>query len=103
MPSHTPDYRELVSAAFEGEAVEGGVDVAALRRIRAGEFGEWLTALDRSGLFGADALARIAEQWRADPTVLLDALLAGADTVTTRRTRAEWAGLDRPESRSRLG
>ncbi|MET7772353.1 hypothetical protein [Nocardia sp. NPDC005366] len=103
MPSETPDYRELVSAAFAGEAADGGLDAAVLRRIRAGDFGEWLTALDHSGLFGQDALAKIAEQWRADPTVLLDALLADADIVTRRRTMAEWTALDRPETRTRLG
>ncbi|MFC9892193.1 hypothetical protein ACFVMC_00740 [Nocardia sp. NPDC127579] len=98
-----PDYRELVAAVFAAEFDEGVVEVAVLRRIHAGQVTEWLEALDRSGLFGRDALATIADQWRADPAVLLDALLSTSDDVTRRRWLMAWSALDRPEPLGRIG
>lgn len=91
-----PEYRELVAATFAGEYADGAVDHDALRRIRAGEFGPWLSALDRSGLFDANALANLAERWRADPQALLDALLHDADDVTRRRWLSAWSALIQP-------
>ncbi|WP_054815612.1 hypothetical protein [Nocardia arizonensis] len=103
MPSGTPDYRELVSAAFAEEFADGIVDESALRRLHDGDAGEWLTALDRSGLFGKDALTTIAEQWGTNPRLLFESMLAGADPVTARRWRQAWAALDRREPRAELG
>ncbi|MBH0777402.1 hypothetical protein [Nocardia bovistercoris] len=103
MPSDRPDYRELVSAAFAEEFADGVVDESVLRRIHSGAVEEWLTALDRSGLFGTDALANLAEQWHAKPSALFDAMLAGADPVTARRWRQAWATLERTEPRAELG
>ncbi|MEV0298182.1 hypothetical protein [Nocardia sp. NPDC050710] len=103
MGSVSPDYRELVAAAFADEIVDGVVDVPLLRRIHAGEFGEWLTALDRSGLFGKDALANLSRQWRDEPAALLDALLSGVDDMTRRRWLAAWSALDRPEPLTQIG
>ncbi|WP_069165019.1 hypothetical protein [Nocardia altamirensis] len=86
--------RELVSAMFSSEFVEGGIDLEALRRVHRGEHDEWRTALDRSGVFGKEVLAELTDQWRRDPSQLLDALLADADDVTRRRCLTAWAELD---------
>ncbi|MFD0365695.1 hypothetical protein ACFQZZ_30025 [Nocardia sp. GCM10030253] len=94
MQVDSPDYRELVAAMFSHEFVDGGIDESVLRRIHAGRFDEWITALDRSGVFDKAALATVAEQWRRDPLVLLDALLDEADDVTRRRCLATWSALD---------
>ncbi|GAB2671396.1 hypothetical protein [Nocardia goodfellowii] len=102
MQAESPNHRELIAALFADEFADG-VDVAVLRRIHAGEFEEWRSALDRSGLFGKDALATIEEQWRADPEVLLDALLGAVDDVTRRRWLMAWSALDRPEPLGRIG
>ncbi|MGN2641394.1 hypothetical protein ACTD5D_35580 [Nocardia takedensis] len=93
MASATPEYRELVAAAFAQEVADGGLDEAALRRLREGEVREWTDALDRSGLFGKQAVSRLERRWREDPEDLLDAILSGADAVTERRWRQVWAGL----------
>ncbi|WP_194817582.1 hypothetical protein [Nocardia sp. XZ_19_385] len=103
MQAESPNYRESVAALFADEFAEGSVDVSALRRIHAGEFGEWLTALDRSGLFGKDALTTIGDQWRGDPRLLLDALLSDSDDVTRRRWLMAWSALDRPEPLGQIG
>ena len=103
MQAESPDYRELIAALFADEFPDGVVDVAVLRRIHAGELDEWRTALDRSGLFDKAALATIAEQWRADPGVLLNALLSASDDVTRRRWLMAWSALDRPEPLGRIG
>ncbi|MBF6212316.1 hypothetical protein IU433_17890 [Nocardia puris] len=92
----TPEYRELVAATFAGDYADGAVDHDALRRIHAGAFDPWLSVLDRSGLFDAHALANLAERWRADPRVLIDALLADADDVTRRRWLSAWSALNQP-------
>ncbi|MGY2117745.1 hypothetical protein ACW9HR_27885 [Nocardia gipuzkoensis] len=65
-----------------------------LRRVYAGEHEEWLNALDRSGVFGKEAPAGLADIWRRDPRELLEALLAEADDVARRRCLAAWSGLD---------
>ncbi|MEV6273664.1 hypothetical protein [Nocardia sp. NPDC051832] len=101
MQAESPNYRELVAALFADEFAE--VEVSVLRRIHAGDFEEWLTALDRSGLFGKDALATIAEQWRADPRLLLDALLSTSGEVARRRWLTAWSALDRPEPLGQIG
>ena len=93
MASATPEYRELVTAAFAQEVADGVVDEAALRKLRAGEVEEWTDALDRSGLFGKQALDRLGARWREHPEDLLDAILSGADPITERRWRQTWAGL----------
>ncbi|MEV6428888.1 hypothetical protein [Nocardia sp. NPDC051463] len=99
----SPDYRELIAAMFSPEFVDGGSDASVLRRIHAGQFGEWLTALDRSGVFDKAALATVAEQWRQDPLILLDALLEEADDVTRRRCLAAWSALDRRPPLTQIG
>ncbi|WP_067846546.1 hypothetical protein [Nocardia lijiangensis] len=103
MRVESPDYRELIGALFADEFADGAVDLEALRRIHAGEFDGWLSALDRSGLFGKQALATVEEQWGRDPRILLDALLADADDVTRRRWLMAWSGLDRPEPLGQIG
>ncbi|WP_280310945.1 hypothetical protein [Nocardia abscessus] len=65
-----------------------------LRRVHADEHEEWLNALDRSGVFGKEALADLADTWRRDPRELPEALLAEADDVARRRCLAAWSGLD---------
>ncbi|MEU8897094.1 hypothetical protein [Nocardia sp. NPDC048505] len=103
MPVESPRYRELVAAMFADEFPEGVVDVAALRRLHAGQVGEWLGALDRSGLFGREALAALAEQWVREPAILLDALLSDSDDVTRRRWLMAWSALDRPKRLGQIG
>ncbi|WP_227998748.1 hypothetical protein [Nocardia australiensis] len=95
--------RELVAAMFSGDFIAGGIDPGVLSRVHAGEHTEWLTALDRSGMFDKQTLAELAEQWRRDPRVLLDALLTDADDVTVRRCLAGWSALDRKPPRTQLG
>ncbi len=94
MQGGQPSRRELVAAMFSSEFVEGGIDPDALRRVHAGEHEEWLTALDRSGVFGNEALAELTDLWRREPRELLEALLADADDVARRRCLAAWAGLE---------
>ncbi|MGW4330384.1 hypothetical protein ACWEKR_31395 [Nocardia sp. NPDC004573] len=94
MQGEQPSRRELVAAMFSSEFVEDGIDADVLRRVHAGEHEEWLTALDRSGVFGKEALAELADLWRCEPRELLEALLADADDVARRRCLAAWAGLD---------
>jgi hypothetical protein len=97
MQGEQPSRRELVAAMFSSEFVEGGIDPDVLRRVHAGEHEEWLTALDRSGVFGKEALAELADLWRREPRELLEALLADADDVARRRCLAAWAGLDQAQ------
>ncbi|WP_433661931.1 hypothetical protein ACQPW1_07095 [Nocardia sp. CA-128927] len=87
--------QELVAAIFSSEFIEGGIDPAVLRRIYAGDRTEWLTALDRSGIFGKETLADLTTQWHRNPRQLLDILLTEADDVTKRRCLTAWAALDR--------
>lgn len=84
----TPDYRELVTAVIGPEVAEAGLDDETVRRIEAGEVGEWLAALADSGLFDKAALAEIGASWRRDPRVLVEVLLAEADDLTRRRLAA---------------
>ncbi|MEV6562762.1 hypothetical protein AB0M22_44075 [Nocardia sp. NPDC051756] len=95
MQDESHGRRELVAAMFASEFVEDGIDPAVLRRIHAGDHAEWLTALDRSGIFGKETLADLTAQWRDHPRELLDTLLTEADDVTKRRCLIAWAGLDR--------
>ncbi|WP_330252476.1 hypothetical protein OG874_41480 [Nocardia sp. NBC_00565] len=95
MQVESPDYRELVAAVFSYEFVDGGIDPDALRRIHAGDLQEWITALDRCGMFGKTAIATLSEQWHRDPRILLDALLDELDDVTRRRCLVAWSALDR--------
>jgi hypothetical protein len=49
------------------------------------------------------ALAEVAEQWRRDPRLLLDALLTDADDVTRRRCLTAWSALDRKPPLTQIG
>ncbi|MEU6188126.1 hypothetical protein [Nocardia sp. NPDC047038] len=94
MQGEQPSRRELVAAMFSSEFVEDGIDPDVLRRVHAGEHEEWLTALDRSGVFDKETRAELADLWRREPRELLEALLADADDVARRRCLAAWASLD---------
>ncbi|KAA8879837.1 hypothetical protein F3087_43225 [Nocardia colli] len=98
MQDESHGRRELVAAMFSSEFVEGGIDPAVLRRVHAGDHAEWLTALDRSGIFGKETLADLTARWHDNPRDLLDTLLTEADDVTKRRCLTAWAGLDRGTS-----
>jgi hypothetical protein len=67
MQGEQPSRRELVAAMFSSEFVDGGIDPDVLRRVHAGEHEEGLNALDRSGVFGKEALTDLADIWRRDP------------------------------------
>ncbi|MEV4126370.1 hypothetical protein [Nocardia sp. NPDC049707] len=103
MQVESPDYRDLVAAVFADEFVDGGIDPEALRRIHAGDITEWITALDRCGMFGKTALATLSEQWQRDPRLLLDALLDGVDDVTGRRCLLAWSALDDRSPLTQIG
>lgn len=45
----------------------------------------------------------MAEQWRRDPRLLLDALLTDADDVTRRRCLTAWSALDRKPPLTQIG
>lgn len=94
MQGEQPSRRELVAAMFSSEFVEDGIDPDVLRRVHAGEHEEWLTALDRSGVFDKETRAELADLWQREPRELLEALLADADDVARRRCLAAWASLD---------
>ncbi|MFF0817549.1 hypothetical protein ACFYVR_20635 [Rhodococcus sp. NPDC003318] len=64
------------------------VDATAVDAIRSGEFDDWVQAVADSGLLTASAVRGLELAWRADPELLVDALLDGADEVTRRRFRA---------------
>ncbi|WP_433195090.1 hypothetical protein ACQP1G_40360 [Nocardia sp. CA-107356] len=98
-----PDYHELVAAVFSYEFVDGGIDTDALRRIHAGDVTEWITALDRSGMFGKTAIATLSDQWHRDPRMLLAALLEDVDDVTRRRCLVAWSALDRRSPLTQIG
>ncbi|MFD6159617.1 hypothetical protein ACFWF7_25795 [Nocardia sp. NPDC060256] len=95
MQDQSHGRRELVAAMCSSEFVDGGIDQAALRRIHAGDHTEWLTVLDRSGIFGKETLADLTTQWHRNPRELLETLLTEADDVTRRRCLTAWSALDR--------
>ncbi|WP_433713714.1 hypothetical protein ACQP2U_05705 [Nocardia sp. CA-084685] len=103
MQVESSDYRDLVAAVFSYEFVDGGIDPDSLRRIHAGEIAEWVTALDRSGMFGKTAIATLSEQWQRDPRLLLEALLDEVDDVTRRRCLVAWSVLDSRSEFTRIG
>lgn len=86
------DRGELVGALLAAEFAD--IDADAMCRVHAGAHGEWLAALETTGLFGRTALAEIAACWAADPTLLRDALLGEADELTRRRCLSAWSSLD---------
>lgn len=103
MQVESPDYRELVAAVFSYEFVDGDIDTDALHRIHAGDVSEWITALDRSGMFGKTAIATLSDRWQRDPRRLLDALLEEVDDVTRRRWLVAWSDMDRRSPLTQIG
>ncbi|MEV4240011.1 hypothetical protein AB0J47_33095 [Nocardia sp. NPDC049737] len=103
MQVESPDYRDLVAAVFSYEVVDGGIDPDSLRRIHAGDIAEWITALDRSGMFGKTAITTLSDQWHRNPRLLLDALLDDVDDVTRHRCLVAWSVLDRRSTLTRIG
>lgn len=85
----------FVSAIFSYELLDDGLDYETIERIHRGEFEDWISALTGSGLFTNEEIRSIEQQWRENPRLFLDALLAEADEVTTRRCTATWAALER--------
>ncbi|WP_026344146.1 hypothetical protein [Nocardia sp. BMG111209] len=88
MGMDSPGIRDLLVGLFADDEV----DAAVLGRIRAGEIRTWVEAVDRSGLFGREVVARVRQQWTEDPRSLLDVLLGTADDLTRRRWLGEWGG-----------
>src|SRR5690606_39577148 len=50
MMQESQDRSELVGALLAAEYADAGIDVDAMRAVRAGEHGEWLAALEATGL-----------------------------------------------------
>ncbi|MEV6361486.1 hypothetical protein [Nocardia asteroides] len=89
------DRAELVGALLAAEFADAGIDPDAMHRVHAGAHGEWVSALESTGMFGVRALAEIAAEWAADPRLLRDALLTEAEEFTRRRCLTTWSELDR--------
>ncbi|MFE3545023.1 hypothetical protein ACFXK0_18850 [Nocardia sp. NPDC059177] len=97
------DRSELVGALLAAEFADAGVEIDAMRRIRAGDHAEWLSALEATGLFSIAALTDISAVWAREPHLLRDALLAEADEFTCRRCLAAWSALDAPPATAVAG
>ncbi|WP_063038727.1 hypothetical protein [Nocardia pseudovaccinii] len=103
MQVESPDYRDLVAAVFSYEVLDGGIDPDSLRRIHAGDIAEWVTALDRSGMFGKTVIATLTDEWQRTPRLLLEALLEDVDDVTRRRCLVAWSALDHRSPLTQIG
>lgn len=95
MIATTGDAHSYVSAMFSDEFVDGGVDHDLIEQIHRGEFGEWLFAVAGSGFFTNAEVDIMEREWQQNPRAFLDALLAEADEVTSKRCNVTWASLDR--------
>ncbi|MBJ8348088.1 hypothetical protein [Antrihabitans sp. YC2-6] len=89
------NVRDLIAAMFSYEFIDGGVDYDSIEQIHRGDIGEWLEALDRSGLFDEATIDAVGDRWRQRPKDLLEVLLADADEMTRRRCSVTWSVLDR--------
>lgn len=89
------NVRELMTAMFCYEFADGRVDYDTIEQIHRGDVTEWVSAVDRSGLFDPGTVCAIREKWRREPKLLLDILLADADEMTVRRCGVTWSVLDR--------
>ncbi|GAA4471498.1 hypothetical protein GCM10023094_02320 [Rhodococcus olei] len=76
----------MVRAVFAYEC--DGLDATAVAAIRVGRTDRWVRSVADSGLFTERDVRRVEAAWRADPELLVDALLDGADEVTRRRCTA---------------
>lgn len=74
--------RAILAYEFDDLDTDGAAAVAA---IRAGLLGDWVCAVADSGLLSADAVRDVESAWRADPELLVDALLDGVDEISRRR------------------
>lgn len=78
----------LVRAIFAYEFDDlDTVDATAVDAIRSGDLTDWVQAISDSGLLTASVVRDLELAWRADPELLVDALLDGSDEITRRRFR----------------
>ncbi|MFC7449646.1 hypothetical protein [Rhodococcus daqingensis] len=70
--------RAIFAYEFEGHAVADEVVIGA---IRSGEFGEYLDAVESSGMFTPSVVDSIGSAWSRDPELLVSALLDGVDSM----------------------
>ncbi|MGW0042497.1 hypothetical protein [Rhodococcus sp. NPDC003348] len=77
--------RAILAYEFDDLDTDGAAAVAA---IRAGLLGDWVSAVADSGMLSAGAVRDLESAWRADPELLVDALLDGVDEITRRRLTA---------------
>ncbi|MFD4292896.1 hypothetical protein ACFWQG_06710 [Rhodococcus sp. NPDC058532] len=74
--------RAILAYEFEELDTDGAAVVTA---VRAGLLGDWVRAVADSGMMSVGAVRDLEAQWRADPELLVDALLDGVDEITRRR------------------
>ncbi|MFD4183532.1 hypothetical protein [Rhodococcus sp. NPDC058514] len=77
--------RAIFAYEFEDHSV---VDAVVIDAIRSGEFGEFLGAVESSGMFAPSVVDTIGSVWSRDPELLVDALLDGVDSATRDRCKA---------------
>lgn len=103
------DIEAMIAAMFSYEFLDSalgygkGIDYDSLERIHRGDVGEWVDALEWSGLFDLPTLDALRDSWHRHPKGLLDLLLVEADEVTVRRCSTTWAALDRVAPLGSLG
>lgn len=74
--------RAILASEFDDLGTDGAAAIAA---IRAGLLSDWVRAVADSGMLSAGAVRGLEASWRANPELLVDALLDGVDQVTRRR------------------
>lgn len=95
MIATTLDPVDYISAVFGPDFVDGHSSLDAVEHIHCGDVGDWVDALGRSGLFSNRVVADAERAWKADPRLLLEALLADADQMTAKRFDIIWESLER--------
>lgn len=73
--------------AYEFDDLDS-VDTDTVAAIRAGYLDDWVRGVADSGLLSNDSVRAVEAAWRANPEILVDALLDGVDEVTRRRIKA---------------
>ncbi|WP_238845896.1 hypothetical protein [Nocardia terpenica] len=95
MQGESPGVRAVIAALFAAEPITED----AVRRLHRGEIGDWLTALELSGLFAPAEAAALGQRWTADPRTLLHILLTEADDITRHRWLTLWDTLESADRR----
>ena len=80
--------RAIFAYEFDDLDITGMGDIDAIRQ---GRVENWVTVVSDAGLLSNDAVRDLNVAWRANPELLVDALLDGADEVTRRRLKSSRA------------